>query len=132
MASIHIPDQYLAGKLAALQTNTLKCMLIDISSYNRATDTVAADLTEVSGTGYTPGGMPVSCTVVADTTNHKTTVTFTTTGLGSGSAVSATGAAIIDTTDGNKIVAVDDFQGTYASSGGVYTVAPIVHDWLHF
>ena len=79
MAVIHIPDSFLAAKLANLATNTLKCVLIDISTYAQAT-----------------------------------------------------GAAIIDTTDGNKIIAVDDFQATVASSGGTYTVAPITLKFTHF
>ena len=71
MATIHIPDAFLAAKLLALETNALKCVLIDISTYNQATDTVLADLTQVTGTGYTAGGQAVtSVDVAADTTNH--------------------------------------------------------------
>lgn len=133
MAVIHIPDSMLANKLANLATNTLKCILIDISSYNQATDTVASNLTEVSGTGYTAGGQTVTSSVVAaDTTNHWTTVVITPAVWSGSTTISATGAAIIDTTDGNKIIAVDDFQGTVASSGGTYTVAPITLKFTHF
>ena len=44
MATIHIPDSYLATKLANLATNTLKCVLIDISTYDRVADTTLANL----------------------------------------------------------------------------------------
>jgi len=131
-ATIHIPDAYLDSKLVALETNTLKCMLIDISTYNRATDSTAAHLTEASGTGYTAGGCAVTTTVTADTTNHKTVLVFTPANWGGSTTISATGAAIIDTTDGNKIVAVDDFGATVASSGGTYSVAPITVEFTHF
>lgn len=133
MAVIHIPDSFLATKLANLATNTLKCVLIDISTYAQATDLTLANLTEVTGTGYTAGGQTVTSTVVAsDTTNHWTTVVITPAVWSGATTISATGAAIIDTTDGNKIIAVDDFQATVASSGGTYTVAPITLKFTHF
>lgn len=134
MATIHFPDLTLAAKLSSLATNALKCVLIDISSYARATDSVLTDLTQVAATGgYTAGGQALtSCTVVADTVNHKTVITFTPSIWSGVTTISATGAAIIDTTDGNKILAVDDFQGTVSSGGGTYTVAPIVIEYTHF
>lgn len=133
MAAIHIPDSFLATKLANLATNTLKCVLIDIITYAQATDLTLANLTEVTGTGYTAGGQTVTSKVVAaDTTNHWTTVVITPAVWSGATTISATGAAIIDTTDGNKIIAVDDFQATVASSGGTYTVAPITLKFTHF
>ena len=133
MATIHIPDSFLATKLANLATNTLKCVLIDISTYAQATDLTLANLTEVTGTGYTAGGQTVTSVVVAaDTTNHWTTVVVTPAVWSGSTTISATGAAIIDTTDGNKIIAVDDFGATVASSGGTYTVAPITLKFTHF
>ena len=130
MAIIHIQDSFLANRLASLATNTLKCILIDISTFNDATDTVASNLTEVSGTGYTAGGCAVTAVVTPGASS--TSVTYTPAGWATGSTISATGAAIIDTSDGNKIVAIDDFQGVVASSGGTYTVAPITTGFTHF
>lgn len=46
-ATIHIPDATLDAKLAAWETNALKCVLIDISTYDRTTDSVLSNLTEV-------------------------------------------------------------------------------------
>ena len=133
MATIHIPDSFLATKLANLATNTLKCVLIDISSYHQATDTTLANLTEVSGTGYTAGGQTVTSVVVAaDTTNHWTTAVITPAVWSGSTTISATGAAIIDTTDGNKIIAVSDFGAAVASSGGTYTVGAITIKFTHF
>lgn len=97
-ATIHIPDATLDAKLAAWETNALKCVLIDISTYDRTTDSVLSNLTEVTGTGYTAGGQALtSCTVTPDTTNHKTTIVFTPAVWTGATTISATGAAIIDT-----------------------------------
>lgn len=130
VTTIHVPDGYLnasASSLTALETNTLKCVLIDITSYNRATDLVLTDLTQISGTGYTAGGQAVTSVVTAaDTTNHWTTVTITCAVWSGSTTLSATGAAVIDTTDGNLIVGVSDFGATVASTAGTYTVAPII------
>ena len=132
-ATIHIPDAYLVTRLTALQTNALKCILIDITSYNRATDSVYSNLTEITGTGYTAGGQALSsCVVSADTTNHWTTVVFTPATWTGSTTISATGSAIIDTTDGNKIVAVDDFGATVSSSNGTFSVNPITLKFTHF
>lgn len=133
-ATIHIPDATLASKLASIATNTIKCVLIDITSYARATDTTLANLTQVTGTGYTAGGQTLtSVTVTADTTNHKTVITYTPAAWSGATTISATGAAIIDTTDGDKILAVADFGGTVASSGGAFTITtPIVVEFTHF
>jgi len=132
-ATIHIPDATLNAKLTDWETNALKCVLIDISTYDRTTDSVLADLTEVTGDGYTAGGQALtSCTVTPDTTNHKTTIVFTPAVWSGATTISATGAAIIDTTDSNRILAVDDFGETKSSSGGTFTVNPITHEFTHF
>lgn len=133
MATIHTPDATLAAKLANLATNALKCVLIDISSYSRTADTVLSDLTEVTGTGYAAGGQALtSCTVTTDTTNHKTVCVFTPAVWSGATTISATGAAIIDTSDSNRIIAVDDFGATVSSSGGTFTVQPITVEYSHF
>jgi hypothetical protein len=131
MATIHIPDS-LGARLLTKNVNlhtggdTLKCALIDITSYARATDTVFSDLTEVTGTGYTAGGQTLTSNVVAtDTTNHWTTAVLTPAVWTGSTTISATGAVIYDTTDGNRIIAVDDFGATVASTGGTYTVNAI-------
>ena len=58
-------------------TDTFKIMLVT-SSYtpNKGTHTRRSDVTnEVTGTGYTAGGVTSVCTVAKDTTNHKVTLT---------------------------------------------------------
>lgn len=132
-ATIHIPDATLAAKIANWATNALKCVLIDISTYSRTADSTLAHLTQITGTGYTSGGQALtSCTVTVDATNHKTTVVFTPAVWSGATTISATGAAIIDTSDGDRIVAVDDFGATVSSSGGTFTVNPITLEFTHF
>lgn len=135
-ATIHIPDSFLTAGLTSamnLSTDVIKCALIDITTYNQATDTVLADVTQVSGTGYTAGGQTVTSIVTAaDTTNHWTTIVITPAVWTGSTTISATGAACYDSTDGNRLIAIDDFSGTVSSSGGTYTVAAITLKFTHF
>ncbi len=135
-ATIHIPDSFLTAGLTSamnLSTDVVKCALIDITTYNQATDTVLADVTQVSGTGYTAGGQTVTSIVTAaDTTNHWTTIVITPAVWTGSTTISATGAVCYDSTVSNKIIAVDDFGGTVASSGGTYTVNAITIKFTHF
>jgi len=135
-ATIHIPDAFLSNALTSsmnLSTDVVKCALIDISSYSQATDTVLADVTQVTGTGYTAGGQTVTSIVTAaDTTNHWTTIVITPAVWTGSTTISATGAVCYDSTASNRIIAIDDFGATVASSGGTYTVAPITVKFTHF
>ena len=135
-ATIHLPDAFLASYLQGggnLSTAVIKCVLIDITTYNQATDVYLADVTQVTGTGYTAGGQTVtSIATAADTTNHWTTVVITPAVWSGATTISATGAACYDSTSSNRLIAIDDFGTTVASSGGTYTVAPITLKFTHF
>ena len=135
MSIIHSPDAFLASALTGgidLDAGNLKCALIDITSYDRAADSVISNLTQVTGSGYTAGGQALaSMSVVADTVNHKTVVTLTPAVWTGATTISATGAAVYDSVSG-RIVAVDDFQNTESSSGGTYTVAAITLEYTGF
>ncbi len=135
-STIHIPDAFLASYLTGggnLSTGVIKCALIDITSYNQATDVFLADVTQVSGTGYTAGGQTVtSITVTANTTSHLTNIVITPSVWTGATTISATGAACFDSTSSNRIIAISDFNGTVASSGGTYTVGAITLTFTHF
>ncbi len=138
-AVIHIPDAFLPAAVTGgvdLDSDTIKCGLMDYSSYARATDVYRSDITEASGTGYTAGGQNVtSITVTNDTANHKTVVVITPAVWGGATAISATGAYCYKSTGSaatDRLVVVDDFGGTVASSGGTYTVNPITIEFTHF
>lgn len=136
VSTIHIPDAFLASYVQGggnLSTGVIKCALIDITSYNRATDVFLADVTQVTGTGYTPGGQTVTSIVTAaDTTNHWTTIVITPAVWTGSTTISATGAACYDSSSSNRIIAIDDFGATVPSTGGTYTVNPITLKFLHF
>lgn len=136
VSTIHIPDAFLASYLQGggnLSTGVIKCALIDITSYNRATDVFLADVTQVTGTDYTAGGQTVTSIVTAaDTTNHWTTVVITPAVWTGATTISATGAACYDSTSSNRLIAVDDFGETVASTGGTYTVGAITLKFTHF
>lgn len=135
MSIIHSPDAFLASALTGgidLDAGNLKCALIDITSYARATDVMISDLTQVTGAGYTAGGQALtSVTVTTDTVNHKTVITLTPAVWAGATTISATGAAVYDSVS-NRVVAVDDFQGTVSSSGGTYTVGAITLEYTGF
>lgn len=135
-AVIHIPDAFLPAVFNGtmnLSTDTIKCALIDITSYDRATDVYLADVTQVTGTGYTVGGQTVtSIAVAADTTNHWTTIVITPSVWSGSTTISATGAACYNATVSNRLIAVDDFSGTFASTASTFTVAPITQKFTHF
>jgi len=134
--AIHVPDAFLASAVQGgmnLATDTIKCALIDITTYNQAPDVFLADVTQVTGTGYTAGGQTVtSIATAADTTNHWTTIVITPAVWTGSTTISATGAVCYDSTSSNRIIAVDDFGGAVASSGGTYTVSPITLKFTHF
>lgn len=135
-ATINIPDAFLAAYLQGagnLGTATVKCALIDYASYSRTTDVYLTDVTQVAGTGYVAGGQTATSVVVAaDTTNHWTTITITPAVWSGSTTISATGAVCYDSTNSNRIIAVDSFGSTVSSSGGTYTVGPITLKFTHF
>jgi len=135
-ATIHVPDAFLPAAVQGtinLSTDTIKCALIDITSYARATDVYLADVTQVTGTLYTAGGQTVTSTVVsADTTNHWTTIVITPATWSGATTISATGMACYSATASNRLILVSDFGATVASSGGTYTVSPVTLKFTHF
>lgn len=135
MALIHSPDAFLASALTGgidLDAGNLKCALIDITSYARATDVMISDLTQITGAGYTAGGQALtSVTVATDTTAHKTVITYNTADWTGSTTISATGAAVYDSVSG-RVCVVDDFQSTVSSSGGLYHIDDIVAEYTGF
>jgi hypothetical protein len=136
-ATIHVPDSFLAASVQGtinLSTDTIKCALIDITSYARATDVYLADVTQVAATGgYTAGGQTVTSTVVtADTTNHWTTIVVTPATWSGATTISATGMACYSATASNRLILISDFGATVPSSGGTYSISPVTLKFTHF
>jgi hypothetical protein len=111
-------------------TDTFKVMLVT-SSYTPDKDThdKRNDVTnEVSGTGYTAGGVTSACTVTKDTTNDRVTLSFAAVSWAS-STITARGAVIYKSTgtaSNDNLVAYNDFGSDVASASGTFTVGASV------
>lgn len=113
-----------ASKLEALQAlcpsgNTYKLALYTSAATLDKTSTTYSTTNEVSGTGYTAGGATLagySAAMSGDTAQ----LTFTSPTWPS-STITAAGAIIYDTTNGNKIRGVFSFGGNITSTNGTFT-----------
>jgi hypothetical protein len=112
-------------------TDTFKVMLVT-SSYTPDKDThdKRNDVTnEVSGTGYTAGGVTSVCTVTKDTANDRVTLSFAAVSWAS-STITARGAVIYKSRGGassaDELVAYNDFGSDVASASGTFTVGASV------
>lgn len=76
---------------------------------------------EASGTGYTTGGFSMTGVSVALFTDTGT-VDWTTDPNWTTATISAIGAVLYNSTQGNKVVACFDFGGTITSTAGTFTV----------
>ena len=102
--------------------DTFKVILVT-SSYaaNKDTHDRRDDVTnEVSGTGYTSGGLETTCAVAKDTANDRTTLTFSPVSW-STSTLTARGAVIYKSRGGSagddELIAYIDFGSNVSSSG---------------
>ena len=109
-------------------TNSFKAMLVT-STYtpNKDTHDKRDDVTnEVTGTGYTAGGVATVCTVTKDTATDRVTIQFAGVSWAS-STITARGLVIYKSRGGassaDELVAYNDFGSDVSSSGGTFAVA---------
>ena len=109
-------------------TDSFKVILVT-SAYtpNKDTDLKRSAVTnEVSGTGYTAGGVASVCTVTKDTANDKVTIQFGAVSWSS-STITARGCVYYKSRGGassaDELVAYNDFGSDVSSSGGTFSVA---------
>ena len=109
-------------------TDTFKAMLVT-SSYtpNKDTHDFRDDVTnEVSGTGYTAGGVTSAVTVTKDTANDRVTIQFGAVSWAT-STITARGCVYYKSRGGassaDELVAYADFGSNVSSSGGTFSVA---------
>ena len=121
------PDEMARGDID-FDTNTFKAMLVT-SSYtpNKDTHDFRDDVTnEVSGTGYSAGGVASAVTVTKDTANDKVTIQFGAVSWAS-STITARGCVYYKSRGGassaDELVAYADFGSDVSSSGGTFSVA---------
>lgn len=108
--------------------DTFKVLLVT-SSYNPNKDThdKRDDVTnEVSGTGYTAGGVTSACTVTKDTANDRVTLQFASVSWAS-STITARGAVIYKSRGGassaDELVAYNDFGADVSTTAGTFSIA---------
>jgi hypothetical protein len=125
----NLPD-HLARAAINFSTASFKCLLVSSvpSEANLDAWVNRSDVTgEVTGTGYTAGGVAVSATVSSvDTTNNRIAVTFANLSPGWTSSTITAAAAIIyqdtGTASTSKLVTMVDFGGNVSSSSGNFSV----------
>lgn len=113
------------AKLDALQAlcpsgNTYKMALYTSTATLDKTTTVYSATNEASGTGYTAGGATLTG-YSASLSGDSAVLTFTSPTWAS-SSITARGAIIYDSTNGNKARAVIDFGANVTSTNGTFTV----------
>jgi hypothetical protein len=108
-------------------TDTFKVMLVT-SSYtpNKDTDLKRSAVTnEVSGTGYTAGGVTSACTVTKDTANDRVTLSFAAVNWAT-STITARAAVIFKSRGGassaDELVCYVDFGGDVSSSSATFSL----------
>ena len=107
-------------------TDSFKIILVT-STYSADKDahTKRSDVTnEVTGTGYTTGGVSTAVTVTKDTTNDRVDIDFADVSWAS-ATITAAGAVIYKTTgsaSADNLVAYMDFGSDITSTNGTFTV----------
>ena len=100
--------------------DTFKMALYTSSATLDATTTAYSPTNEVTGTGYTAGG--VNLTNVTPTTSGTTGFSDFADAVFSSVTITARGSLIYNSTNGNRAVAVNDFSEDKTASGGDFTV----------
>jgi hypothetical protein len=109
-------------------TNSFKALLVTSAfTPNKDTHDKRDDVTnEVTGTGYTAGGVATVCTVTKDTATDRVTLSFAAVSWAS-STITARGLVYYKSRGGassaDELVAYNDFGSDVSSSGGTFSVA---------
>ena len=117
-----------ARGLIDYDTDSFKAMLV-ASAYvpNKGTHIFRSDVTnEVSGTGYTAGGIACAVTVTKDTANHKVTIQFGAVSWAS-STITARGVVYYKSRGGassaDELVSYADFGSDVISNNTTFSVS---------
>lgn len=103
-----------------MDTDTIKVALFTSSASLDASTTAYSTSNEVSGTGYTAGGVTLTSTTVATT---GTVAYFDADDPSWSSATfTARGALVYNNSNSNKAIAVLDFGGDFTVAGGTFKI----------
>ena len=103
-----------------LRVDEIKVALYDSSATLNADTTEYSATNEVSGTGYTAGGLAL--TVVAPAINGSKAIVDFSDASWAASSITASGALIYNASQLNKAIAVISFGGSRASSAGIFRI----------
>ena len=102
--------------------NTLKIALYTSSASLGATTSAYSTTNEVSGTGYTAGGVTLSSQAVAYDSSNNVAYFDAADPSWSSATITARGAVIYNNTKSNASIAVLDFGSDFSSSNGTFQV----------
>ena len=102
--------------------NTLKIALYTSSASLGATSSAYSATNEVSGTGYTAGGVALSSQAVAYDATNQVAYFDAADPSWSSATITARGALIYNNTKSNASIAILDFGSDYSSSNGTFQV----------
>ena len=102
--------------------NTLKIALYTSSASLGATTSAYSTTNEVSGTGYTAGGVTLSSQAVAYDSSNNVAYFDAADPSWSSATITARGALIYNNTKSNASIAVLDFCSDFSSSNGTFQV----------
>ena len=102
--------------------NTLKIALYTSSASLGATTTAYATTNEVSGTGYTAGGVTLSSQAVAYDSSNNVAYFDSADPSWSSATITARGALIYNNSKSNASISVLDFGSDFSSSNGTFQV----------
>jgi len=106
---------------ASTAADTFKIALYTSAANLSATTTAYTVTGEVVGTGYTAGGNTLVVSVVPVSSGTTAYLSFSNTSW-STATITARGAMIYNSTQGNKCVAVLDFGSDKTSTAGTFTI----------
>ena len=106
---------------AGTTADSFKAALYLASGSLGAATTAYSTTSEVSGTGYTAGGNTLAVSVVPVSSGTTAYLSFTNSSW-STATITARGAMIYNSSQGNKCVAVLDFGADKVSTAGTFTI----------
>ena len=106
---------------ASTAADTFKIALYTSAATLSATTTAYTTSGEVVGTGYTAGGNTLAISVVPVSSGTTAYLSFSNSSW-STATITARGAMIYNSTQGNKCVAVLDFGSDKTSTAGTFTI----------
>tara|TARA_R100000808_G_C2117879_1_gene129960 strand:+ start:151 stop:567 length:417 start_codon:yes stop_codon:yes gene_type:complete len=103
-----------------LATDTIKIALFTSSASLDATTTAFSTSNEISGTGYTSGGVTLTSTTVS--TSGTTAFFDADDPTWTSATFTARGALIYNSSNSNKAIAVLNFGGDFTVAGGTFKI----------